>query len=923
MAGLRPRRQQTTAGAGPPRFSLLTSHFYTVMFRRFVLPGCLVAGLSFSGFTQPTPDRVLTQSGPQFGARDLPQDRGAAGVWQKLLKLQTTGSVLHTTAHPDDEHADLLTYLGRGTGARTALLSLNRGEGGANVLGPELFDALGLLRTEEMLLAGTYYGLDDLYFTDVADYGYSKRVAEAYDKWDAQHVLGEMVRVIRLNRPVVVISRFHGSARDGHGNHQAAGELTQKAFGLAGDPSAFPEQITREGLRPWQPRKLYRGGIRTGETHHYVLESGAYCPWLGSSYKNFSLLGYSFHRSQFSGVRREVSGTAVQRYERLRPAAGDTAETDPFAGLDTSVGGVFALTGETPPKAAARLVRQIEASIGQAVVAFAWHRPEATVPALAAALEKTRQAVTLLDGQPEARFLLLVKERQLMEVIHAALGILLRATAAPVQGSATPSFFAPPPALPAAVPGQPFAVETTFLNPGGVPVTLQRLEVNPGSGGRVEPAGPGTQPLKPNQPLESRFTVTLPAAATYPGPYFYRTSPGASRYQIREPAYRHLPYGPAALGVTATYLVAGQRITVQQPVLTRAASLPYGYDEHTLRVLHPVAVSLSPAAGIIPLAGKPADIPVQVQLVHYAEGNATGTLRLSLPPGWRATPAEIPFAFSHAGEKRSFPVRVTPVLSGPGPHVLKAVAILNGREYDAGYQLIAHRDQDRHYVSGPAEMRIAGVDVRVAPGLKVVGYVMGAGDDIPAALTQLGVAVHLLTPADLANADLDGFGAILVGSRAYAVRPDLVTYNRRLLDYAARGGHLVVLYQTPEFVPAGQAPFPAALPPEAEEVSEEDAPVQLLSADHRLLNVPNKITPADFDGWIEQRGSKFFSQWDAAYLPLLASQDQGQEPQRGGWLTAPTGKGHYTYFAYALHRQLPYGVPGAYRLLANLVSYGK
>ncbi len=889
------------------------------MLRRFLLMGCLAAA-QLPGFAQATLDRVLTQAGPQYGARDLPQDRGAAGVWQKLLKLQTTGSVLHTTAHPDDEHADLLTYLGRGTGTRTALLSLNRGEGGANVLGPELFDALGLLRTEELLLAGTYYGLDDLYFTDVADYGYSKRVAEAYDKWDAQHVLGEMVRVIRLNRPLVVISRFHGSERDGHGNHQAAGELTQKAFMLAGDSNAFPEQITREGLRPWQPRKLYRGGIRNGEAHHYVLESGGYCPWLGSSYKNFSLLGYSFHRSQFSGVRREVTGAARQRYERLRPAAGDTLEGSPFAGLDTSVGGLFALTGETPPKEATRLVRQIETAIGKAVAAFEWQRPEGTIPTLTAALEKTRRAISLLDGQPEARFLLLIKEKQLAEAIHAATGISLKATAAPAAQPAKPSFFAPPPTLPAAVPGQPFAVDVTFLSPNPASVTLIHLHLTRRDGWRVEPAGLGTQPLKPNQPLESRFMVTLPAEATYPGPYFYRTSPGASRYEIREPAHRHLPYGPAALAVTATYLVDGQRIVVQQPVLTREANLPYGYDEATLRVLPPVGVSLSPAAGIIPLAGKPADIPVQVELVHYAEGDAAGTLRLSLPPGWRATPQDIPFAFSRPGEKRTFPVVVTPLSAGPGPHVLKAVAVLNGREYDAGYQRIAHRDQDPNYAFQAAQMRITGVDVRVATGRKV-GYVMGAGDDIPAALAQLGVAVHLLTPTDLASAELGGFTTIMVGSRAYAVRPDLVTYNRRLLDYAARGGHLVVLYQTPEFVPDGQAPFPASLPPEAEEVSEEDAPVQLLAADHPVLNVPNRITPADFEGWIEQRGSKFFARWDGAYLPLLACHDQGQEPQRGGWLTAPTGKGHYTYFAYALHRQLPYGVPGAYRLLANLVSF--
>ena len=278
----------------------------------------------------------------------MPQDNGIAGTWQKLLKLQTTASVLHTQAHPDDEHADLLTYLSRGKGARTALLSLNRGESGGNIVGVEFFDELGLLRTEEFLLAASYYGLDDLYFTKLVDYGFSKRVEEAYDKWGRQNVLAEMVRIIRVNRPLIIISRFHGSERDGHGNHQAAGEISQEAFTMAGDPTAFPEQITQEGLRPWQPLKLYRGGVRSTEPWNVQMNSGVYSAWLGDTYKNFSTLGYSFHRSQFGGHRRIVNGPSLQYYELLQSKVGkNEKENHFFDGIDTSITGLFTLTGET------------------------------------------------------------------------------------------------------------------------------------------------------------------------------------------------------------------------------------------------------------------------------------------------------------------------------------------------------------------------------------------------------------------------------------------------------------------------------------------------------------------------------------------------------------------------------------------------
>jgi hypothetical protein len=253
---------------------------------------------------------------------------------------------------------------------------------------------------------------------------------------------------------------------------------------------------------------------------------------------------------------------------------------------------------------------------------------------------------------------------------------------------------------------------------------------------------------------------------------------------------------------------------------------------------------------------------------------------------------------------------------------IQAVAKANGREYTEGYAIIAKRDLETRLLYRPSTISVRGIDVAVPAGLKV-GYVMGVGDQVPAGLAQLGATVTLLGEKELSSANLQQFDTIMTGTRAYAVREDLKTYNQRLMDYVKAGGNLVVLYNTQEFVPNKWAPYPAQLPARAEEVSEEDSPVEILAPKEPVFNYPNKITAADFENWVEQRGSKFFTEWDKAYTPMIATWDKGQEKQRGGWLHATYGKGHYTYFAYAFHRQLPYGVPGAYRLLANVLSLNK
>src|SRR5215471_7787894 len=366
----------------------------------------LAAGLAAAALVTPS----LT-AGPE----PLPQDRGAAGTWQKLLKLQTTASVMHTTAHPDDENGGLLAQLSRGQGARVSLLTLNRGESGDNAIGPELFDAVGLIRTEELLMAGRYYGLDRQYFTTMIDYGFSKRLEETLGKWGRDNVLRDVVRIIRMDRPLVLISRFQGNPRDGHGNHEAAGLITQLAYRAAGDPSQFPEQI-RDGLRPWQPLKLYMGGVRENEDWTVKVDTGEYSSWLGESYQTFARTGLAFQRSQNGGRVAAPAGPSIAYFKRLASEVTQAGtENSFFDGIDTSIPGLFNAIRRAAPSSAPALLSAIDVEVRAATGAFSIQNPAASVPSLARGLTATRKAIDGLSAEPEAVFILRVKEQQFMD----------------------------------------------------------------------------------------------------------------------------------------------------------------------------------------------------------------------------------------------------------------------------------------------------------------------------------------------------------------------------------------------------------------------------------------------------------------------------------------------------------------------------
>ncbi|MDP1858494.1 MAG: PIG-L family deacetylase [Gemmatimonadaceae bacterium] len=846
--------------------------------------------------------RLDSQEG--FGA-PLAADRGAAGLRQRLLELGTTASVLHTTAHPDDEQSGLLTLLSRGTGTRTALLSLNRGEGGANAAGDELFDALGLVRTEELLLAGRYYGLDDVYFTAAIDYGFSKTLDEAVRSWDTTAVLSDMVRVIRQDQPLVVISRWYGAQRDGHGHHQLAGVLTPLAVAAAADPKRFPEQLSVEGLTPWRVLRTFRANLRSTERADVTLDAKRYDPWLGETYESFAADGLSRQRSQTGGRRSTAVEPALQRLLQLTGTPVTSAD-DLLSGIDTALPALFALTGEVEPPGAVDALREVDASVRRAQATFAPDAPWSVTPLLVAGLRGIRQAQRMTQaGAPHAAHILAVKEHQFERAIVAALALDVNALAGPTDSDGSP-----------AVPGQTITVQLTVGHESPVAVVLDHVEWLTPRPWPTPPLLPVGESLAQGTPWRRSVNMTVPTSAQPDRPYFYRRQISENRYRWRDGAPDHAPRTAPPLRARVVLRVAGQLVTVERVVRIRRTEGSEGVRFPQLSVVPPVSLRVLPAVQIVKDTGS-ATVLVLVEVTGNVLDGVTATVGLNLSgPG----PVAVPTREVHVslGERHTVDFMVS-IPRAAGSLLAEAFARVGATEWREQVTTIQHRELEATYLYAAPTSLVRRVPVTLAAGLKV-GYVMGVGDLVPEAIAQLGAEVTLLDDAAVASGIFSRFDAIVVGVRAYAVRSELPAATSALTAYARRGGNVVVLYQTQEFVPVTMAPFAAVLPDNAEETTEEHSAVTLLEPNHRLLSFPNHIGSADFEGWIEQRGSKFFSRWAAEYTALVETHDIGQQPQRGLWVSARVGDGQWTYVALALHRQLLYGVVGAYRILANLLT---
>jgi LmbE family N-acetylglucosaminyl deacetylase len=861
-------------------------------------------------------------------------DRGTAALWQSLKKLHTRASLIMVTAHPDDEDGGMLAYESRGQGARVALLTLNRGEGGANVMSANYFDGLGLVRTEELLAAGRYYGVDQ-YWTRVVDYGFSKTKAESIAKWTHDRVLYDVVRVVRMTRPLVVTSVFVGGPTDGHGNHQTAGAMAQEVFKAAGDPNVFPDQIAA-GLRPWTPLKDYARtpwfGNDDGKlTANVAVPEGDYDAVLGVSYVQIAREGLGHQKSQTGGGMIPKPGALSSTYHRFGSVVpAQDKEASFFDGIDISLVGIATVAKDGKADFLRPGLEKVNGLVEAAIADFSATQPGKVAPKLAEGWKETENLIQQVKASQLSEeykynltFELEIKKAQFNNALAQSLGLSVNATLAPDRepNPLYALFMGDPETTRVIIPGENIGVKVHAVSQSSESVALASVRVQPTDGKDWSIKNPGetSASMTSNKPVDLRFDLVVPEIATYTRPYFSRPDIEQSYYDISDKRYLNLPLPPYPLEAWAEFEYQGAPVRVGQVVQSSKRVTGIGEVLEPLVVGPAVSLNISPRAGIVPLSAKKFTVSTTVH--SNIKGEGKGVVKLDLPKGWSSEPATAEFSTKADGDEQSLTFEVTPTGLTEKTYQITAVAQVDGKEFREGYEVTGYPGLRPYYLYRSAVLRTSGVDVKVAEGLRV-GYIMGSGDDVPTSLQSLGINAQFLTASDVASANLSNYDVILLGVRAYAARPELKTYNSRLLDYVKNGGVVIVQYNTPEF-DHNFGPYPYTMGENPEEVTDEASKMEILDPKNPVFQWPNPITQRDFEGWVEERGSKFLKSWDPQYVALLSTQDEGQEPQKGGLLYARYGKGIYIYNAYAFYRQLPEGVPGAYRLIANMVSLPK
>ena len=899
---------------------------------------------------------------PNSLALPLPEDRGAAALDQALRRLKTTASAMDIVAHPDDEDGSLLTYLSRGLGARTMLYTLTRGEGGQNAMSAETYDALGVIRTQELLKADEYYGAKQVWGTEV-DFGFSKTQEEAFARWGHDRVLYDAVLAVRRERPEVIFATFIGAVSDGHGQHQVSGEIAQEVFKAAGDPKVFPDQL-KNGLQPWQPLAVYgmvpfapinkgqvfdyaTGKLAPAKFKNYVtgewiegqpstdaaIPDGTWDPALGRTYVQIARQGWGEQKSQNGGENPTLTGPSTARYHlwAVAPAAKPTnaektAGNDLFhngkVNIETSINGLGDLIAFHGSEWLLHELKAINTGIDELVNSCPCKAGLDTAHRLSPLYRQTLELRARvagagdIDAQAKASLLfeLDVKIAQFESAFESALGLELtafRTNESKIQeggfrgntADETPRTVSP---------GEELKVRlhVSGLSPD---IHLQKTWFE----------SPLKEPWNHGDPLAHSAEATVsdviyslkaPEDAEPTQPFFTRPSIEQPYYDISHPEWRERSFAPYPLSAWAQFTFEGLPIRIGEVVQTLQRSTGHGGYYEPLVVTPAIGISVDPEARILPLNG--GGLPVKVTV--HTQAAAEGTVSLKLPEGWRANPEQAQFKRTAAGDTEPIMFSVTPAAVQSGAYTLQAVARCGDRTYDMGWQSVGYQGLTPYNIYKPAQLKTRKIDVKLEPGLRI-GYVMGTGDLVPEAIEELGVQPHLLSDSDLSSGDLSAWNVIVIGIRAYSNRPVLTAAQPRLDEFVRNGGTLIVQYQGGNF----PAPLPLAMNNRMpERVVDEQSPMKLLDPSNPLLARPNPITTADFEGWVEERGHGFLDTWDKAYTPLTETADEGQDPQRGGLLVAHPGKGTYIYVAYALYRQLPELVPGAYRLLANLLSSG-
>jgi LmbE family N-acetylglucosaminyl deacetylase len=810
------------------------------------------------------------------GAGQVAVRATAPVILQDLYSFREMGSVLYVAAHPDDENTELIAYFSRGRHYRMAYLSLTRGDGGQNVLGPQFGDELGVIRTQELLAARHIDG-GRQYFSRAIDFGFSKNYRETLSIWDRQQVLSDMVRVIREFRPDVVITRFSPVPGGTHGHHTASTVLALDAFKLAGDPKAFPEQL--DTLTPWQPTRILwnMGGFqRSGNVTNVIrVDIGGKDPVSGESFSEIAARSRSMHKTQGFDNFRGFGGGNGPRFESFALLDGALATNYILDGVDTTWSRV---------PGGAEIGKLADAVIAK----FNPQDAAASIPAL---LEIKKQLAALADNDP----IVDEKRRLLDHIIQECLGLTVDTTIPQAE----------------IVPGEVLKLHlTATVQSAVVPVRWKAARYP-----TIKAEFTVGADLAPNQSVSRNSTETLPADTPLSQPYWLREDHTPGMFRVEDPALIGRPENPPVFPIEQVFDVGGQTVIVpDQPVQT-TASRAEG-ETRRLDVISPVTVKLGSE---VSLFAPGATRPVIVE-VTAARPDASGTLRLDMPAGWKAVPATESFHLKANGDKAQFTFTLTAPLQ-PATANITAVAEVAGKNYDNERVVIDYPHVPLLILQPPARLKAVCLDLAIR-GQKV-GYLPGAGDSVDQSLADMGYQVTTLTGADLTPEKLKGFDAVVIGIRAFNVRTDLVSQLPALFAYVQAGGNVIEQYNRPGRDLKTDQLAPYSLHLSNERVTDETAPVTFLAPDHPALNTPNKITSADFDGWIQERGIYYPDEWDDHFTPILACNDPGEAPLKGGLLVAQYGKGYFVYTGLVFFRELPDGVPGAYRLFANLVSLGK
>lgn len=789
-----------------------------------------------------------------------------------LEKLQVLGSVLYVGAHPDDENTALLAYLAKGRRLRTGYLSLTRGDGGQNLIGTEQGETLGVIRTQELLAARKVDGAEQ-WFTRAVDFGYSKTPEETLRIWGHDAVLSDIVRVIRSFRPDVIISRFPENGDGGHGHHTASAILVREAFVAAADPKRYPEQLAQ--MQPWQAKRLVWNAWRRDEPApastppRLAVDLGTYDPLLGQAYTELAATARSFHKSQGFGAAPR-RGPVPNEFELV---AGAPAAADLMEGVDT--------TWRRVPGGEA-----VQAALTSALAAADDRSPHLAVPALVEALG----AMNDLPPDPWVA----TKRRELVAAIAAGCGLWLEATASD----------------PGVTPGSTVTITATAINRSPLDLRLARV---------LPPlTGPGVErgiALGANVPVTTELQVPVPADTQLTQPYWLQRPRRGGLDDVVDPGLIGLAEAAAPLQVGFVISVAGRDVSFDVPVENRVTDPVEGERVAAVAVVPEVTVTFEAPVLVLPDAA-----PRQVRAMARASlAGAVASIGLHPPPGFHVSPESVEVRFERAGDAKEVSFTLTPPVA-PATGELAAMLLTPRPGAARSLVRIDHRHIPPMLLLPPAVVKIVRVDAIVP--VHRVGYIPGAGDELPGLLRQLGMEVTLLDEAALAGADLSRFEAIVTGVRAYNTRPDLVAARARLLDFVAAGGTLVVQYNTDRGLVTDQlGPFPFKL--SRDRVTDETAAVRFLLPGHGVLTTPNRITANDFADWVQERGLYFASSWDPAFAAPLGMADPGEKESSGALLVARHGKGAFVYTGLAFFRQLPAGNPGAIRLFLNLIGAGR